>query len=225
MHWLQYFCLLFLSWNELVFFWSCLWLCEVWNLLLCFFLWLLVISLVFVGVIKNFVCTFRLVKIFGIDHDFIVYYVLLTLFLNNHIVIVIFAEFILVLSLRVKVRPRCIFVSHISLNNIVRVSPFFQSLCISKCVQSMVTRRFAWINTGNHDYPWLILVSCEGISENHCQFCLSKGNMASCHFTIHRSYAFFKSEQWFVDFSTLCSSFFVIMLSVLSSLRTCQINK
>ncbi len=89
----------------------------------------------------------------------------------------------------------------------------------------MITWLFAWINASKHNDSWLILVSNERISQNHCEFSLSKRNMTSWNFTVHRSDAFFKSEKRFIDFSSFSSTLFVVVLCVLSSFTSCKINE
>lgn len=219
---LQYLCVLF--WNWFLFsnsFWVWFWLCKMRLLKLWDFL---VVSLIIIGIIKYFISTFWLIKIFRINHDLIIYYMLLSLF-NNHIIIIVLAKIIfMIIVCVIKIWSLSIFVPHVSLHNIMRICSFLQSFCISQGVQSVITRILSWIYTGNHNDSWLVFVPNKWVSQNHGKFGLSKWNMTARNFTIHRSNAFLQSEQWFIDLCSFCSSLLVVMLCVLSSLWTSEIN-
>ncbi len=80
---------------------------------------------------------------------------------------------------------------HILCTNIRWVWSVFQSICIPECVESMVCWIFAWINASYHNDPWHWFVANEGISQSHCQLCLSKWNMTSRYLLVHSSDTFF----------------------------------
>lgn len=80
---------------------------------------------------------------------------------------------------------------HILCTNICWVWSVFQSICIPECVESMVCRIFAGVNASNHNDSWHWFVANKGISQSHCQLCLSKWNVTSWYLLVHSSDTFF----------------------------------
>lgn len=92
----------------------------------------------------------------------------------------------------------------------------------------MICRTHSWTNASEHDNLYFV-VSNERVSEYHSEFALPERNVLTLRglttLLIECTYAFLQTKKRLINFCTLSLSVFIVTLTILSSLTTCQVNK